>query len=145
MKNIYLILFITLAGFSISSCESNLNDLTSEEIADQIQGVWSVNETSGLYKSTLQGYTTYISTSEDDPTLIYIEGFYGLGDEVTATARISNKTIILSSGQNLSGGYQIITGTGTINDNLDEITLSYSIDDGSGELDNVSATYTFLY
>lgn len=139
-------LFLAFALVALfSSCEDVLTDPTSAEIAAGIEGQWSVDENSSLYKSTLQSYTAYIEVSEFDSTAIHIWDFYGLGDDVASKATVMGYSISLTPNQSLSGGYTLITGSGTISKNLKEITWSYSIDDGSGVPDNVNATYTFLY
>ena len=145
MKSRYILLVGTIAILFTTSCEESLNNPSSEEIAAQIEGNWSVDESSSIFKSALQGYTAYIEQDASDPTLISIEGFYGLGNNVFAIARITGYNVRLTSNQTLPNGYTIINGTGELSKNLKEITWNYIIDDGSGEEDQVQATYTFLY
>jgi hypothetical protein len=144
MKINYSFFLLLLLGIVSVSCNDVLSDPTSEEIANKIEGQWSVDESSDLFKSTLQGYVAYIYADEQVKNLIYIEGFYGLGDNVSAEALVNGYSITLTSNQTI-GGYTLLSGSGVINKNLKEIIWNYSIDDGSGVADAVVATYTFQY
>ncbi len=151
MKTILYSGLLIIAMLTFTGCEDILSEKTSPEIALGLEGQWSVDESSSIFdkstsnnKSTMQTYTVSIYVSDTDSTLIYIDGFYGLSDGV-ANARINNYTLTLPGNQLLSGGYTITEGEGTISKNLEEIVLSYQIDDGSGEVDVVTATYTYKY
>jgi hypothetical protein len=135
---------ISILGI-FSSCEEILNDPSSAEVAESIEGWWKVDENSQIFKTTYQTYRSYISVSESDETLIYIDNFYGLGNSTYATARVNGYSISLDPNQVLSGGYTLVSGNGSVNKNLREITWNYSLNDGSGEIDNIEATYTFDY
>ena len=152
MKKYYSIFLALTLLIGLSGCEDALKDPTSAEIALGIEGEWSVDETSSifdnntpLYKAAMQTYSVSISVSESDSTLIYIDNFYGLGNNVYAEARVMGHSLRLTPNQVLSGGYTLSEGSATINKNLQEIKLNYAVDDGSGELDQVAATYTFKY
>ncbi len=151
MKAVLHISIFILSILFLSSCEDVLNEKTSPEIALALEGEWAVDESSSIFdnstslnKATMQTYSVSIYVSDTDSTLINIDGFYGLTNS-TASAKVSNYTLTFPENQTLSGGYTITSGSGTISKNLEEIELSYQIDDGSGEVDEVSATYTYKY
>ena len=143
MKSINLFLLALIVLTSLYSCEDVLNDLTTAEIAQKLEGNWECNETSSLYKSTEDIYYVYISPSNADTNRIDISNFYGLGSGVDATATISDYSISIPT-QTLEGGFEI-KGSGTIASNLKTISLKYYVDDGSGEVDEVEALYTYKY
>jgi len=125
------------------SCEELLNDLGNEEdIREKIEGQWSCNETSEYYKSTAEIFSVYISPHQYDSTKVLIDNFYGLGYDVSVVATLSNRNLYINS-QTVGDGFTVI-GSGTISNNYNEIEWNYSVDDGSGQTDNVTATYTKL-
>lgn len=136
--------FILLTVILLNSCELLSEDTPSSSVIENIEGQWKVDENSENYKSTMSIYYVYISPDADDDTKVLISGFYHLGDNVEAVATVSSSTLTLSR-QNLSGGYTIVSGTGTISSNYKQISWSYAIDDGSGEIDNATAVYTPSY
>lgn len=141
---LYRVFLLSLTIANLFSCEDSLPDPTGESIADKISGTWAVDESSTIFKSALQGYTVYISVLNYSST-ISIKDFYGLGEKVEALGNIDEYQISLHSNQILSGGYTLISGLGVIDKSLKIINWTFYIDDGSGELDEVKAIYTFLY
>ncbi|QQS51865.1 MAG: hypothetical protein IPM71_03835 [Bacteroidota bacterium] len=143
MKTIKILAIAILLTMGMS-CENLLNDLTDEQIALELEGQWTVDESSSIFKAAMQSQTVFISVSESDPTQILIENFYGLGNNSVASARVNGYTLQLLNNQSLDNDFTLVQGSGTINKNLNVITWNYSIDDGSGEVDQVQATYTIL-
>ena len=73
-----------------------------------------------------------------------ISNFYQLGyDSEEVIGDISGNRIELRPDQHVAG-YTIISGTGTITDDYQNIDWQYKVDDGSGDEDNASAVYTKL-
>ncbi|MFO7656398.1 MAG: hypothetical protein R6W78_04970 [Bacteroidales bacterium] len=142
--NVLILFFIIIVLFA-NSCEV-IDDLTSgDDSIAKLEGQWKCDENSEKFKkSTLDMYYVYISPHPGDSTKVIISNFYQLGDEVEATARLSGQTLTLSN-QSLQGGFTILSGSGTISSGFKKITWSYKIDDGSGDVDNATATYTKIY
>jgi hypothetical protein len=123
------------------SCEDLLDDTSNADIREKIEGQWKCDETSSYYKTTSQIYEVYIYPHPDDSTLVVIENFYGLID-VSVVATMSNRNLYINS-QTVGDNFTII-GSGTISSNYNEIEWNYSVEDGSGTVDDVTATYTKL-
>jgi len=87
-------------------------------------------------------FSVYISPHPSDSTKILIDNFYELGYTVSAVAIVSNRSLYINT-QTIGDGFTII-GSGTISSNFNEIEWNYSVEDGSGAVDNVTATYTKL-
>ncbi|MBN2611496.1 MAG: hypothetical protein JXB00_08065 [Bacteroidales bacterium] len=141
-----IISFFLIIMIFASSCEL-IDDLASgEDSVSKLEGQWKCDENSENYKkSTMdETYEVYISPYPGDSTRVIISNFYHLGDDVEATARLSGQTLTLSN-QSLPGGFTILSGSGTISSSFKQITWSYRIDDGSGDIDNATATYTKIY
>jgi len=133
---------ILLLAFTVS-CEELLNNLgDDEDVREKIEGQWSCDETSEIFKSTAEIFSVYISPHPHDSTKVLIDNFYELGYDVSAVATVSGRNLYIST-QTVGDGYTIL-GSGTISANYNEINWNYSVEDGSGETDNVTATYTKL-
>ncbi len=133
-SNIVFSLLILTALF-VTSCE--VAQQTSDP-RDKLEGSWKGNDTP--VKSTMEYYDVYITPDPDDTTMIYIDGFNGLGLDVTAHAKLNNLTLTLD-GVKTQDGYTF-KGTGTISSNYKEIDWNYSTDIGDGILDKYTAVYT---
>ena len=90
----------------------------------------------------LEIFSVYISPHPNDSTKVLIDNFYELGYDVSAVATVSGRNLYIST-QTVGDGDTIL-GSGTISANYNEINWNYSVEDGSGEVDNVTATYTKL-
>lgn len=134
------ILFI-IVSISIVSCEE-LTDDNSPILPGDIEGHWKCNENSSNFKSTEDFYNVYIYEHTSRSGYVSISNFYQLGDNNEVAARLSGNKLIIE--QQFVDGFSII-GSGTVSIKLDQINLTYTVDDGSGIEDNVEATYTFLY
>ncbi|MBA7577359.1 hypothetical protein ES708_19210 [subsurface metagenome] len=136
--------FITVAAtfFLFFSCNLLEDELTGS-VAEKLEGQWECNETSTLYKKTLDYYTVYIDIHPIDSDQILIENFYQLGRSVDVVAKVSGMTLSIPT-QNTSDDFMIY-GTGNISSDYNEIIWTYFVDDGSGIWDEVEAVYTRIY
>jgi hypothetical protein len=123
------------------SCEE-LTDMKTGDVRDRLEGQWRCDETSEYFKSTAEVFSVYISPHPDDSTKVLIDNFYELGYNVSAVATLSNRSLYINT-QTIGDGFTVI-GSGTISSNYNEIEWTYSVEDGSGSVDNVTATYTKL-
>lgn len=139
-KILYYIPLLTL--LLVWSCELTDEDLF-ETTAERLEGQWQCDESSSLYKSTLDYYTVYIEIHPIDSDQVLIENFYQLGRNVDVIATINGMTITLPQ-QKTSDGFEV-NGSGTISSKYDKITWRYYVDDGSGFEDQVDAVYTKVY
>ncbi|MGM0498323.1 MAG: hypothetical protein ACQESJ_10425 [Bacteroidota bacterium] len=141
MKNkiYYLKPFIWLIFIALflSACEDELTDDVG--IAEAIEGQWVVEETSVLLGE--DRYGVYIDIFPDDSSSVRISNFYSIGYDYDVIGDISDSRIELRPNQQV-GGYEIISGTGRITDDYQNIDWDYKVDDGSGDIDNVTAVYT---
>jgi len=140
----YLAVIFLVTVFA-TSCEL-IDDLgPNVDGISKLEGQWKCDENSQNYKkSTMSIYYVYISPHPSDTTRVLISNFYQLGDNVEASARLSGQTLILDA-QNLPGDFRIVSGSGSISSSFKTITWSYRVDDGSGDVDNATATYTLIY
>ena len=115
---------------------------TDTDIREKIEGQWRCDETSEYYKSTAEIFSVYIYPHPDDSSKVLIDNFYELGYDVSVVAALSNRSLYINS-QTVEGGFTVI-GSGTISSNYNVIEWNYSVDDGSGMVDNVTATFTKL-
>ena len=138
---LYPILSVLLLMF-FASCEEIRNEPTE---VSSLEGEWKVDEDSELFKSTEDTYHVNISLSPYDSTMIYISNFYHVGPESEIVGKVEGDRIELPSGQEmtvLESVYTILSGSGNIATDYQSISWSYEIDDGSGMVDHVTATYT---
>lgn len=131
MKHILVFLLLVTA----ISCEEFSDSLLDDRY--KLEGTWSCNETSEVFKSTNQVYLVDISVDTANDSRIWIEGFY---NSIDVNATVSGNAITIPSQS--SDGYTVLSGTGQINAKFDEITWEYQVDYGTGDPDNVTATYT---
>ncbi len=107
---------------------------------DNLVDTWKVTEVSSPLKSEQGAYWVEIEKHPDKQNIILIYFFHGLGDDVYAEASLSGTTLTLGL-QDLPGGWTV-QGSGEIQKNWNEINWSYTADDGSGIIDQVTAVYT---
>jgi hypothetical protein len=129
-----------VSALLLNSCEKIANE--DGYTAVQIEGQWKCEENSSVYKSALDFYTVYISLVPGDSSRIRIKNFYQLGNDVTVEATVSGLNLTIPS-QTVSSGFTF-QGEGTVKSNYNEISWSYTVNDGSGEVDQVTATYSKL-
>jgi hypothetical protein len=122
----------------LNSCEI-ADDLTGvNEAVAKLEGEWTCDENSEIYKSTTSVYSVSISPDPDNDNGVIIDNFYGVNAAVYASVSLLSLTV---NEQTASGGYKI-SGSGIISSNYKEINWSYTVDDGSGVIDHVTAIYT---
>lgn len=139
-KNRVLILLAGLMLLLSNSCELG-DDLLGNETISKITGDWYCEETSEYFKKSTSGnYSVTISPDADNDNGILIDGFYDLGD-VGVKAVVYGNTITISE-QVVQGGYVILSGTGLISGNKNEITWEYRVNIGGNAIDDVTAIYT---
>lgn len=141
-KNIYTFTLIGLCLFMLNSCE--LDDILgeSDDPRDNIEATWQVDEQSEFFKSKKSFYLVDLNKHPTDSTKVVLANFYQLGSGVEVVATYSNNTLRISNFK--TTGNFTINGTGNVSSNYKEIEWEYRVDDGSGEIDNVTATYTRL-
>lgn len=122
----------------ISSCEIADDLVGVNATVAKLEGEWTCDENSEIYKSTSSVYSVTISPDPDDDNGVIIDNFYGVNAAVYAS--VSGMNLIISN-QTAEGGYEI-SGSGIIASNYEEINWTYNVDDGSGVIDHVTALYT---
>jgi hypothetical protein len=136
IRTFCLIMLLTLVF--TQSCEI-AGELTGASAAiDKIEGEWSCDEQSSIYKATAEIYAVFISQDPDNASGVIIDNFYGL--QTAAKANVVGMSLIISN-QTLEGGF-VVSGSGIISSDYKEIDMTYKVDDGSGMIDNVTAIYT---
>jgi len=133
------VIFILMAGivFLLNSCEL-ADDFTGNATVAKIEGDWSCDETSEIFKSTGSVYSVTVSADPDNGNGVIIDNFYDVNIAVRAT--VAGSSLIIGN-QTAEDGYEV-SGSGTISSNFEEINLNYNVDDGSGVVDHVTAVYT---
>jgi hypothetical protein len=132
---------LILLPFFLLSCQQENDELDVTEAREKLIGNWTCDEKSQYYKSTEATYDVTISKSSAAIDEILMSNFYQLGTSVNAKMKIDGYLIKVSP-QTLDGGFKIKTGSGSIADDYREMTILYDIDDGSGQIDKVRATFT---
>jgi hypothetical protein len=130
---------LVMLAFLAYSCE-NLPGPDTGDDRDKLVDTWKVTEESSPLKSEQGAYWVEIEKHPDKQDMVLIYFFHGLGDDVYAEASLSGSTLTLGS-QVLQGGWTI-QGSGEIQKNWNEINWTYTADDGSGVIDQVTAVYT---
>ena len=117
------------------------------EMVDQtLEGQWSCTETSEIFmenETRFKGTTTfpvYIAQDATYDNQYYIDNFYQLGSGVQVEIMVSGGTTITIQSQKVSG--ITFSGSGTVNAAGNRINLTYTADDGGGEVDHVTSEYT---
>lgn len=137
---VFLFAFVCMLFFY--ACE---DELTGDiRTAEAIPGEWRVNEESENLGTS--SYQVYIGISAEDSSKVLISNFYQLGYDTEVIGFISGNRIELQNNQEVSlsgiSSYIIKSGSGTVSSDYQNIDWQYTIDDGSGNIDNVSAIYT---
>ena len=127
----------------ISSCEPDDDFVDPRE---GIEGPWLCDENSDSFGPSK--YSVYIDPDPDDSTAVRIENFYNITDLNAYIYATMNGNILTLKNQAVSArgsNWIIKSGKGIISNNKKEIEWNYQIDDGSGEVDYITATYTKQY
>lgn len=146
MKNKIILIGLISSFFVIfNACnpdEDNI-DNASQDARDKITGTYDCNETSQIYaKSSLQINSHYIIEIDKDTsstTKIFIANFYNLGFDKDIYANFSGLNINIPS--QICDGITV-SGNGIVSSNYKTIDFNYICDDGGGQPDTVTATYT---
>ncbi len=133
-----IILMIGSTLVFTQSCEIASELTGAAATIDKIEGEWSCDEQSSIYKATAEVYAVYISPDPDNATGVIIDNFYGL--QTAAKANVVGMSLIIPN-QTLEGGFAV-SGSGIISSNYKVIDMTYKVDDGSGVIDNATAAYT---
>ena len=120
------------------SCEI-LDDLDTETgyVRDQIVDTWRCEETSEIFGKS--AYLVDISKSFSDSSNIILDNFYNLGFGVEVVASLSGFKVNIQP-QIVDGN--TISGKGTIAGNYRSISFDYTVNDGGGKIDRVTADFT---
>lgn len=133
---------VILVVLFFASCEDELTGNVST--VEALEGEWTVSEDSELAGST--SYRVYIDIYSDDSSSVLISNFYQLGyDDGEVVGDISGNRIELRPDQAIDyygSTYIVVSGTGTISDDYQNIDWQYEVDDGSGTTDNATAIYS---
>jgi len=134
-----VLFFIMSLFWILNSCEVADDLLGVNATVAKLEGGWSCDETSEIYrKSTSSVYSVTLSPDPDNDNGLIIDNFYGINAPVYAT--VSGMSLIVNN-QTAEGGYEI-SGSGIISSNYQKINWTYTVDDGSGVIDHVTAVYT---
>ncbi|MGM0529920.1 MAG: hypothetical protein ACQER7_01050 [Bacteroidota bacterium] len=132
-----LLLLVLMMTGSIS-CE---NERTSPKLLDFLEGEWQVDENSDLHGK--KAYPVTISLLGQDSSRIFISNFYQLDGEVEANLDDQEISLVEDQEVNMiNTSYTIVSGSGRVSDNYKYIKWDYKVENGSGEVDDVTATYT---
>jgi hypothetical protein len=132
---------VIMAVFAILaySCEDLLGPDTGDD-RDKLVDTWKVIDESEPLKSAQVNYWVEIEKDPDRQDMIRIYSFNYLGEDIYAMASLSGSTLTLAQ-QDLPGGWTV-QGSGEIQKGWNEINWTYTVDDGSGMLERVTAVYT---
>ena len=138
VKRYYAIGLLFTGVIIFNGCDV-AGDIIGNATVAKLEGEWACDEQSEIFKkATASTYAVYISADPDDPNGVIIDNFYG----VDAPAKASVVAMSLSiSEQTIDGGFTV-SGSGIIAGGYQEISLTYTVDDGSGVVDHVTAVYT---
>jgi len=113
-----------------------------EEGNPDLAGAWSCKETSEIFLKGAKGTSIYQVTYLKDALSsdkYYIDNIYKLGSGIKVSVIRNGYSITLprQTADNI-----VFEGSGTINDTYDLITMTYTADDGGGQIDHVTAEYS---
>lgn len=136
-RKLFLLAFIIPLLF-ITSCET-IDTLTGgAATVAKLEGEWTCNEQSEIFKATAEVYSVTLSADADNNSGLIIDNFYGLN--ASAKANVAGMSVTIPN-QDVEGGFSV-SGSGTISSNYEKINLTYTVDDGSGTVDHCTAVYT---
>ena len=138
---VHQVLTLALLSFACISCEDLLSNL-NQDARSRLIDAWKVDESGSSYKSGLEIYWVEISKHPTDSARILISNFYNVGGQSSAKATLAGRALTLPL-QTLTGGFSI-SGSAEIQEDWNKITWTYSVDDGSGIPDGITAVYTRL-
>ena len=128
--------FIVLIIMLIVSCAKDETTTTVD-----YTGSWTCVETATNPAGTTT-FTIHLKKNGTSETAYYMENIYNLGFSVQASLTISGNSITIAQQSVGSGTNHFNTsGSGSVTSST-KISLSYKMDDGSGAIDNCTATLT---
>lgn len=127
-----IILFATSCEF-VEEIDPDENDDPRDNIVD----TWKSTEISGIYGKS--SYLVDIAKEPLDSTGLILSNFYNLGVDTEVKGTLNGYKINI---YNQVIDENKISGEGTIAVDFSVIDFVYEVDDGSGEVDNVSAEFT---
>jgi hypothetical protein len=139
MKNLKYFTILCAITLTMGSC-------ILDPVDQSLEGEWSCTETSEIFlksNSDLKGTSTfpvYIAQDATNSNKYYIDNFYQLGSGNQVEIVVSFGNTITISTQTINGIE--FSGSGTINSAYDLVSLTYTADDGGGEVDHVTAEYS---
>ena len=140
------LLLLFTSAILLCSCDDEFFSIS--DIAALIEGEWIVDEQSQFLKNLEKSnYRVNITVNTNNDSEFQINNFYQIGEHTSAEGKITNSTLVLNPNQEISdgfGSFTIISGSGSLSDNNKQISWTYKIDDGSGTIDNVTATFSKL-
>jgi hypothetical protein len=104
-----------------------------------LAGAWNCKETSQIFMKRANLTSTFTVTFVRDAVntnQYHIKNFYRLGDQVTVTVLKDGYTITIPK-QSVDGF--LFEGSGSLNDDYTLINMTYTADDGGGQVDHVAA------
>jgi hypothetical protein len=107
-----------------------------------LAGSWSCTETSEIFLKSTTGTSVYTVTFDRDAVntdKYYIDNNYKLGSGIKVSVIKDGYSITLPK---QTADNVVFEGTGTINDTFDIINMTYTADDGGGQVDHVTAEYS---
>jgi hypothetical protein len=128
-----ILLFIPL----FQSCQNDISNL--DDPRDAIAKKWRVTDNSGSYAGT-HGYDVTITKDANESTQVLFTNFHDLGSADKLKATISGSILTIVTPNNLDGTY-VITGTGTISNDLKTITFNYSVKAGADPAESFVGTF----
>jgi len=128
--------FVLMISF-LASCAPE----TEEEVVADYTGTWTCNETTSNPAAT-NNFSVRIKKAGSSTSDYKVENFYNLSFNNEAAISIGTSTITIAS-QTIGSGNSAFSasGSGSVN-SATKLTMSYKMDDGSGVVDNCSATFT---
>jgi hypothetical protein len=112
----------------------------TEEVVADYTGTWTCTETTSNPAGT-SSYSVKLKKVGSSTSEYKIENFYNLGFNNEAAVSIGASSISIAS-QTIGSGNSAFnaSGSGTVNSST-KLSMNYKMDDGSGAVDNCSATF----
>lgn len=112
----------------------------TEEVVVDYTGTWTCTETTSNPAGT-SSYSVKLKKVGSSNSEYKIENFYNLGFNNEAAVSIGASSISIAS-QTIGSGNSAFnaSGSGTVNSST-KLSMNYKMDDGSGAVDNCSATF----
>jgi len=134
-KNIFPLLVLMLLA---ASCQKD--DDPGFATRDDYLGIWQCDEFD-VSQSLIATFQIEILAHPTESNKVYIDNFNLQGQGFQAEAEVDNTTITIPQ-QMVAAS--VVTGTGFISNGLTGLELQYTLDDGSGQPENLTATCTKL-